>query len=350
MGKPVLAVVVSDEDYLIPLEMKLAFMIGERINLVFISDSESYDAFFSVSRSVDILLIDEQLYSADLKKHNIKKTWILTEDDPEQQNMDLEFGELRIFKYLRLNVLVGIILPDEWKYGDDDDVKSRMIAVMSPAGGSGCTTVSMALARFLAEKKQKVLYLSSRPFQDFQFYCEDKRTLTSNEISKLKTGKMLYEEAKKILVEEAFDFLPEISLAYMNTEMSNNMVLRLADEAAAQKDYNDIIVDIGTDLSPCAIEFLDRVEKVIILVTQDFYSEYKIHMLNRFLNYKDSEKFVVVCNRFDPDEPNAFAETFGQESASKVLIDEYVEKVRQPLDIHTFSTVKGIQRIGMALF
>lgn len=350
MKTPVLVVVNMDDDYLIPLEMKLAFMVGDRVDLIFISSQEAYEEFFTVSRSIDILVIDEDLYSQELRKHSIKKTYILSEKEYKQNTKGTKSGETKIFKYTNLNILISMILPDEWRYENEEEEKGRILAVISPAGGSGCTTVSIALARFLADRKQKVLYLNSQPLQNFQYYCESKIPFAISSTLELGNSDKLYNNAKKYIVHESYDYFPELPGSPQSMGMDSDIIYQLALQAASCKDYHFVIIDAGTDVSVKALDILNDAERILVIVNQDSYSEYKINALNRILNYNDSGRFMFVCNRYEANNPNVFAEIAGKERTNKVMIGEYIEAVKQPLDIHTFSSSRGIQKIGMALF
>ena len=350
MKTPVLVVVNMDNDYLIPLEMKLAFMVGDRVDLNFISCYEAFKEFFAVSRNIDILLIYGKFYSPELQKHVIKKTFILAETEEEQRYMEIQHGETAIFKYTNLNILISMFLPDEWRYENEEEAKGKILAVLSPSGGSGCTTVSIALARFLADRKQKVLYLNSQPLQNFQYYCENRTSIALSNCLELGHGDNIYNIARKYIVHELYDFFPELPASPQSMGMDGDMIHQMALQAANSKEYHFVIIDVGTDISSMTLEILNNAERVLVVVNQDSYSEYKINALNRILNYSDAGRFMFVCNKFDVNIPNVFAEIAGKERTNKVMINEYIEVVNQPLDIHTFSSVKGIQRIGMTLF
>lgn len=96
MKTPVLVVVNMDNDYLIPLEMKLAFMVGDRVDLNFISCYEAFKEFFAVSRNIDILLIDGEKVADELETdasdYLKNDSWAAKYVKDQNKNAVLRFG------------------------------------------------------------------------------------------------------------------------------------------------------------------------------------------------------------------------------------------------------------------
>ena len=80
MDRPLLVIAETNEGFLSPLEMRIAQILCETVDIEVISDREYMKTYFSSPRSIDILIISEGLYTNDLTRHNIKKTFVLTEE------------------------------------------------------------------------------------------------------------------------------------------------------------------------------------------------------------------------------------------------------------------------------
>ena len=69
-----------DEAYLTALERKFVEELGEFANISIITDMCYFSEYFSIPREIDILVVNEQLYDAQLSNHSIGITYILTEN------------------------------------------------------------------------------------------------------------------------------------------------------------------------------------------------------------------------------------------------------------------------------
>lgn len=348
MKKQTMVVVELDENYLMPVEMKLAFAVDEIAEIEFISTMEAYEKYFSKLHNIDILVIDETVYTQELHRNNIKRTYILTEK-PEIEDTG-STTVIKLYKYANVNSLVKAILPEEWICEEGGKSKGKIVAVISPSGGSGCTTVAIGIGAFLAGKQRNVLYINSQQMQNFQYYLNNRETLSIEASVKLNKETDLYQNMKEFFCREYFDYLPELSSARSNLDVSMNAYSQLVSEAAESQDYDFVITDIGTELSTDALEIFEKADKILVIVNQDAYSEYKVSVLDRFLNYDDSEHFMFICNKYIPEESNCFDITAMYNRTNRVRINEYIDKINEPLTIERLSMSEGIQKVGMTMF
>ena len=70
MRKLTIVLADTDEDYLMPLELKFIQGFGENADIIVITEREYLNYYFSSPRNIDILLISDELYSREFEKHN----------------------------------------------------------------------------------------------------------------------------------------------------------------------------------------------------------------------------------------------------------------------------------------
>lgn len=350
MGKPVLVIAETDESYLSPLEMKIAFSLSDTVAIEILSEESAFEAFFSQPRTIDILVIDEKLYSSDLYCQSIKKTFILVEELEDVQDEDYsQKSEVRLFKYSNLNALYGMIVPTEWGGRAGTAKKGQLLPVISSVGGAGCTSVAVGIAAYLAQNYKKVLYLNSQSMQTFQYYLSNQSKLLRNAMTDIRKANQSYADIKKWFLHDHFDFLPSLETTRHNLGITTEHYSSLAKAAKMSQDYDYVIIDVGTELENGTVELVEEAEKVIVVTRQDAYSAYKTNALAEFFNIGDGEKFLFLCNGYEQDKKNAFSVSARGKINSRIVISEYVEWEDGLSGLAQLTQLKGIQKIGVAL-
>ena len=86
----------NDENYLDPLVLKFVQEYEDKVELEVITESQYMKDYFSTPKQIDILVINESLFNNDVKKHNIKNVFLLTEYNTEER--------YKIYKYSSVNL------------------------------------------------------------------------------------------------------------------------------------------------------------------------------------------------------------------------------------------------------
>lgn len=86
MSKLSIVLVDTDERYLIPLELKFIEELGNQADIMVITELKYLEEYFSSPRHIDVLLINEKLYSKDIEKHNIANTFLLLEQCSDENS------------------------------------------------------------------------------------------------------------------------------------------------------------------------------------------------------------------------------------------------------------------------
>lgn len=350
MDRPLLVIAETNEGFLSPLEMRIAQILCETVDIEVISDREYMKTYFSSPRSIDILIISEGLYTNDLTRHNIKKTFVLTEEPKTSGDCSERGGGngeqvIWLYKYIKLQALVGTILPAEWSDTVPSVKAPQLIAVISAAGGAGCTTVATGLCACLKQNLKRVLYINTQAYQSFQYFLSDTGTLPMDAYSKMRSvSTQVYMELSRYIRKGPFSYLMPLPASRYVLGIPDGFYPAFARAAQKSGEYDDVVVDIGTELSPAVIDnLLEYADKVLIITRQDACSAYKLSVLLHNLSCRNKGK--LICNCYDKNAENAL---ISNQYGSKILIDEYVEKI-PPENQSNPVTVSGLQKIAYSL-
>lgn len=355
MAKPLIVVVESDLEHLIPLQLKLAETLIDVADFEVISDREYMEEYFIAPRTIDILVIEEDLYSERLSRHMIGKTYVLTDDmgdhdEPVYRMEGASSDVVCLFRYCNLNTLIRYIIPLDWCGSNVNEKEPQLIAVISPAGGTGTTTVSVGISACMKQNLKKVLYLNAGNYQNFSFYLENKSTLSMEGCSQLKNSDArIYERMKPYLLKEEFTYLPALKNAREMLGISYENYAALAKAAQKSGDYDFVIVEIGNELTTDALKFLTSVNKILVIVNQDNYSLSKLNVMKYSVNCADKEKYLFICNAFEKEKENAFVS--GSEKSTSV-VSEYIERVPDEIPLLSCKDLRkidGIQKTTITL-
>lgn len=321
MAKPSIVIVEGDEAYLVPLEVKIVEILREYADIEIISDRNYFEEFFTKPRKIDVLVIDDEAYSEQLHMHNIDRTYVLTENlDATETQGNAEGEVVYLYKYCNLNVLVDRIIPNGWGGNTVKSKDAQIIAVISPAGGCGSTTIAMGIAAGMKQNMKRVLYLSVSNYQNFQFLLKNKSVLPYEACVEMqKSGGNLYEKLKRKFLKESFTYLPPLNSSRESLHISDEAYIQIARAAKQSKDFDYIIMDIGNELSAEMLQFLSASDKIFVVLKQDEYTAFKMSAFRRSVNCDDGDKFIMVCNCFEKERENALAANFYVKKEDEVV-------------------------------
>lgn len=352
MAKPLIVIVETDMEHLIPLELKMAETLIDIADIEIISEPEYMTEYFMSPRTIDILVIEEDMYTERLSMHTIGKTFVLVdemgENDEPVYKMRGVIGEtICLFRYCNINTLVGYIIPLEWSGANIKEKEPQIVAVISPAGGVGTTTVAVGLSACLKQNLKKVLYLNMQNYQDFYYYFGNKEMLPTQIAAYLKNpDASIYKKMQEYIRKEEFSYLPALRTSRESLEISSQGYMELARAAQRSGDYDFIIVEIGNELSSDVIKFLKYVNKIFVVVKQDVHTALKLAVMKYSINCSDKEKYTFLCNFFEKEKENAFLDN--EENAN--IINGYIEKLAEGKKLRTCKDLKAVDGIQKATF
>lgn len=188
--------------------------------------------------------------------------------------------------------------------------KSKVISVLSAAGGSGKTAVALGLSIQTAWEGKKVFYLNLENISSAELFLEgiqDKglsELLYSFKQSKNTNLSAKIEAAKCIdPIYRINYFKRPCSLLDINENLSEEMVAML-EQLSLCRQYDRIFVDLscGIDLNTLAV--LGKSDEILLICTRDGVSELKtrilldeLAVLEKSKNIKILAKIRIVLNR-----------------------------------------------------
>lgn len=176
----------------------------------------------------------------------------------------------------------------------------RMLAVFSPKGGAGVSTLALNLALSLMEETgQQVLLLEGKMF--FGDLGVMLNVRTQNTIADLIPHAASLDDAliKDVISEHATGL--HILLAPSNIQIAQG--IRPDDLynvlVGVQRLYNLIVVDAGNTLNENSVTFLDAADRILLVANPDLAS---LHDVSRFIQVSrtlayPAEKVLVAVNR-----------------------------------------------------
>jgi len=304
MKKRLIVLADRDEDYLLPIQLKLIEVFKDNCEILLITDNEYFVEYFSMPREVDILLVNEAFYSAELHKHSIHHIFILTENESLPKS---DSSEIWLYKYSGMEQMYQNMI----KYGnlaplilDSQSNEVKVVTVFSPAGGSGKTTISTSISQILANHRYKVLYISLESIQTNYLRVED--ALSSDFVNgMLMQASDLADLIENEVNKSMFDSLHPTPQVPALIELGTEHYLFLIERLKQDSKYNYIVVDGGGTLDVSICKLMSLSEKVIVVTRQDEISALK---LNTFLDNvdcsDDTDRFIFVCNHYEDYKKN----------------------------------------------
>lgn len=344
MGRPLIVIADTDENYLITLENRLIGQFDDNVDLEIISDREYFQSFFSVPRTAEIVAVDEKLYNKDLQKHNISNLFVFTE---QTDNIGTEETAVNvIFKYTGIKEIINELLYrskeklfTEQKKKDE----TKIISFYSAVGGSGKTALSIGLAASLVQNHYRVLYINTESIQNFSWYLYDQSFVTSPGYKIIRENRMnLYQGVKNLIRKEGFSYLPPFSATLDIANLDYGIFLNLIKTAQESNDFDYIVVDIEAGYQPERLAIINSSDKVIITTMQDEASLNKTSYLVKNFDFQNKDKYLFICNKFQNG-----VENHNLNGKGAFQIDEYIELVELPLKkVQDILQIRGIQRLA----
>ena len=345
MNKPLVVLADLDANYLMPIEDKFTAEHYDQFDLEIITSEEYFDYFFSTPRKIDILVISSSLYSQNLSRHNITDLFILSEDPVETQSKE---NITILYKYSSTKEIFNqiiyknkIMLSVQRSHRD-----TQVIVVTSSIGGSGKTTVSLALSERLSRNHKRVLYISTDLMQSFSYYLQNKTSLPNDVVRVFaESGEKLFAGISPYLRNEGFTYLPPFGRNILSLGLSKKIYLRLILAAKASKQFDYIVVDTDINFDEDMAEMIRYADKVIVNILQDAFATHKTDYMVRNIDCRDTDKFVFVCNRYRSDVANEYvASPVGGQFIIAEYIDELsAEKVKS---LSEFAGLAGIMNLA----
>lgn len=320
MGKLLLVFIDLDEAYVTALERKFVEVLGEHADISIITDMCYFSEYFSIPRDIDILVVNEQLYDNSLANHNISLTYILTENQP-QDNPDSKLNFIykytsvqEIFNQISSNAIIKDVI------GKALETQGGLFLMHSPLGGVGTTTLSLGAAIILKKMGYRVLYISMENMQSFVTYINNQSTLPDKfEENIIKANSNTYENIKNNIIKEEIDYLQPFSKPLSMLGIREDNYIELIKSIRASGDYDYIVIDTDSYFSKELLYVMGEADRIFLITNQSKKACLLLEKFSKSIATVSAEKFLIICNKYCEDSPNELIN-----NGNKFYISDYI--------------------------
>ena len=308
-----LQLIVLDSDSLF-LKSFNEYIISSNLNSKFdiklFSSSESMKHFITSEQSYDILLVQPGLYKDEMFQSEKSMVVFLQEIEGKTEE-----GFYAVLKYQPLNKMLSSILSIYYENYSSfsglarKGIKTKVISIFSPVGGTGKTTVSVNMSRQLALKGFKVFYLNLELLNTTSLYFRSQGDPPSLQILyylKARPDQLLgkVEALKKFDDASKVDYLDIPPCPDEMMSITKEEIKTLIQALIETGQYDYILIDLDSSLHERNVAAFEESNQIIWLLNNDLQSFHKTSaMLDRLddvigTEHNLAEKVIFVMNRF----------------------------------------------------
>ena len=349
MEKLLLVFIDLDEAYLTALERKFALELGEFTDISIITDMCYFNEYFSIPREIDILVVNEQLYDAQLNNHNIGMTYILTENPVENSYENTQNKINYIYKYTSVQEIYTQISNNDIIrniIGNTLGKNNKLILLHSPIGNIGTTSIGLAMATIIHNIGYRVLYVSTENLQSFGYLMEDRKYLPENFEKNFEKKNITYDCIKNEIVQGVVDYIPPFSVALSSLKIKQEQYFDMIKNIKLSGEYDFIFVDTDSCFSNELGKFINEVDKVVIMTNQYKSSCYKLSKFLSNIVGIGMDKLIFICNKYNEQKENSLVNYNGI-----FYVSDYIYYDENILDATLLEIIKSgdIMRISQYL-
>lgn len=341
-------IVIADfqPDYLLTLERIFVREYRFTAEIVLLPNETALKGFFAEAKTIDILLINENLYDQSFARHNVGHLFILTEEKPEKESAQEQFNNM-LYKYHDGKTIIDSVI-NRSGISHATNLHSgvaKVIMLFSPVGGAGQTTIAAGICTLIARNFRRVLYIGADSLQTFAYIMKDKQQLKpGTEKTLQQKSKYAYQVIQPMISQELFDILPPFPSALASLGLTQAHFLFLAEAIKNSGNYDFIVIDSGPGFTQPTSQLMAFADQVLLLTMQDELSVHKLHCLLDNIDCSNQHKFALVCNKYSQDQANCLK----NESDRLYPHTEYIEKDCKvnPTDAEYVAGLKSLQKLG----
>jgi len=324
MAVPKILLAEQDEEYLETLERKFVQEFRGHMELISISERDYLETFFSEPQQLDMVIINEDLYNFALEKHNISNCFLLSEKESDP-GVTQDMHRMKLYKYTSIEDIFKQVMKNanlDIAAAKETDGGLTTIAVYSPIGGMGKTTVAMGLCQALAKKGKRALFVGTDSLQNFGYFMREKTTLTADlEKQFAAKSSYIYSKLRPVIARQDFDILPVFAKTRPGLRIGPDHYVSLLGYLKEAEAYDYIVLDLATEFSEMTATLFNQSDKIMILMGQGKYETYQAGNLLDNIDCSDETRFTCVCNKFDRQKENALLRQMAGRCKIRMQID-----------------------------
>lgn len=237
------------------------------------------------SKKFDVLLFDPDISDEKISFYNTKLAMCLYSE--EAQNTVLYTECEKTIKYQRISRIYKDIIKafaDKAGYIPDfvNSKSAKLLAVYSPVGGSGKTTIALALANMLSSMGNSVLSLCMEQLDSsscMNIHTEEKEGITvllesldETTNFELKMKGITQKNAEGISYIEGFERIVDYN------SISKEEISTVLEKIIKYGNFDVVVVDMESRLDDIGYAIFDQADKIVIIENTGEISEKKMEM------------------------------------------------------------------------
>ncbi|MBR2562953.1 MAG: AAA family ATPase [Eubacterium sp.] len=302
--------VIADtaQQFLPYTEEEIIRRYADHMTVQMLTNKKAVHAFFEETKSINVLVIDKGSYGDFLQDHTINHVFVLAPEVEAEETMpdntEILMGYIpvaEIFLRIEETLQEDGILEKEVRE-EEQQRNTRVIAVYSPIGGCGKSLISYALARKLRKLDQKVLLVACDPMQSAGVYFPAETYAKEKLAEKLihPDGETYWTILQNIEQSEISYLLPfEKTLPSLEIGMQQWEVLLTV--LCEKRDFDYIVLDIGTVLGRQTASLLSKVDFLILLTETNLIANRKMQKLLQDSDLLPKCECFLVANEYKAD-------------------------------------------------
>ncbi len=274
MGRLSIVIADYDAEYVQNLEKYLITNHPKRFEISSFSAVEPLNAFLGELHKTDILLVNGQMYKEVIKTESWEIVLILSENEEMIQD-----GIEAVYKYQHIDKVVSEVIRFYTLRSKNDcpisgNEGTHIISVVSPAGGTGKSTIAAGCSIMSAGRGLRPFYLNLEDIPSTEvFFHGDSKQSFSNVIYQLKGSSgsiwLKLEAARCIDNRTGVHFFrPPESILEMN-ELNEEDISRLILEFKKSSAYNAVFIDLPSGLNERNSSVLKYSDTILLVLSQD---------------------------------------------------------------------------------
>ena len=281
----VISIAIADKNFEYINRMSDLLQKYNDLSVSLFTSGEKLSAAIESSR-FDIVLFDPDISDTKLEFHNVKLPICLYSD--ESNNTGLYSDLNKIHKYQRIsNIYKEFIKLYAEKAGtvmeSGGPNNTKITAVYSPVGGSGKTTIALAIAASLAERDKKVLFVSFEQLaSSASIYPYKEEGITSllaaisgDTVFGLKLKGVAKTGAFNVDYIEGFERI--VDYRAVNMEETGELLTKIKNSGL----YDNVVVDTNSNIDDILTAVFEQANNIVIVNKPGTLSSFKIEMFSK---------------------------------------------------------------------
>jgi cellulose biosynthesis protein BcsQ len=305
LGRLSLVIADYDAEYIQNFEKYLVTYHPKRFELASFSAAEPLNAYLGEPHKIDVLLVNSKMYKEIVNRGRQEIVLILSENEPITQP-----GQESVNKYQHMDRLISEVirlytLGSRKECPVSGSEGTRVISVVSPAGGTGKSSIAAGCSILCAGRGMRAFYMDLEDIPSTEmFFHGDSRQSFSNVIYQLKGNSpnlwLKLEAARCIDAGTGVHFFrPAANILDMN-ELTEQDLARLLHEFRKSSAYSVVFVDLPTGLNERNSSVLKYSDAILLILTPDFKLQNSIEKFSKGLEMFEERLNINLMSKLLP--------------------------------------------------